>query len=103
MIVPMKKVSLIVLGDKKDETLKKLRKSGMLHIDIANGSGARLNELNEQISLIEGSMYAFSKKDVKKAVQQNAAVDEVLEISQKIVSLSDKKKELSSKLNKISA
>ena len=99
MIVPMKKVSLIVLGDKKDETLKKLRKSGMLHIDIANGSGARLNELNEQISLIEGSMYAFSKKDVKKAVQQNAAVDEVLEISQKIVSLSDKKKELSSKLN----
>ena len=30
MIVPMKKVSLMVMGDKKRETLKKLRKAGMI-------------------------------------------------------------------------
>ena len=34
MIVPMKKVSLITLGDKKNETLKELRKLGILHISF---------------------------------------------------------------------
>ena len=34
MIVPMKKVSLLTLGDRKSETLKKLRKLGILHIEI---------------------------------------------------------------------
>ena len=38
MIVPMKKVSLIILGDKKAETLKKLRKLGLMHIEIAEGT-----------------------------------------------------------------
>ena len=45
MIVPMKKVSLIILGDKKSETLKELRKLGMMHIEIAEGTGERINEL----------------------------------------------------------
>ena len=45
MIVPMKKVSLIIMGDKKEDTLKKLRKLGMVHIEITEGSGERLNEL----------------------------------------------------------
>ena len=39
MIVPMKKVSLIIMGDKKAETLKKLGKLGMIHIEITEGSG----------------------------------------------------------------
>ena len=52
MIVPMKKVSLITLGDKKTDTLKKLRKLGLLHIEISEGSGERLNELKNQISLL---------------------------------------------------
>ena len=53
MIVPMKKVSLIVLGNKKEETLKKLRKLGILQIEISEGSGERLNELKDQVSLLE--------------------------------------------------
>ena len=45
MIVPMKKVSLIIMGDKKSETLKKLRKLGILHIESLEGSGKKLEEL----------------------------------------------------------
>ena len=42
MIVPMKKVSLITLGDHKEATLKKLRKLGIVHIEINEGFGEKL-------------------------------------------------------------
>ena len=45
MIVPMKKVSLIIMGDKKSETLRKLRRLGILHVEITEGSGKKLDEL----------------------------------------------------------
>ena len=66
MIVPMKKVSLIIMGDKKTETLKKLRKLGMIHIEITEGSGDHLNELKEKISLLESTVFILgNKKDTE--------------------------------------
>ena len=65
MIVPMKKVSLMIMGDKKKETLKKLRKLGILHIEITEGSGKKLEELKEQISLIESAIFSVSEKKNK--------------------------------------
>ena len=47
MIVPMKKVSLIIRGDKRDEALTTLRKLGILHVEIAEGHGEHLSELAE--------------------------------------------------------
>ena len=53
MIVPMKKVSLMIMGDKKKETLKKLRKLGILHIEITEGSGKKLEvETNAKIKKV---------------------------------------------------
>ena len=52
MIVPMKKVSLIIMGDKKSETLKKLLKMVLMHIEMTEGTGGRINEIKEQISSI---------------------------------------------------
>ena len=43
MIVPMKKVSLIVLSGQKEDALKKLRRLGLMHIEIAEGSGERIS------------------------------------------------------------
>lgn len=90
MIVPMKKVSLIILSDKKTEALKKLRKLGLLHIEITEGSGERLNELKERISLLESAVYIIGKK--KNAEVKNATVSEALSIAQEIASLSEQKK-----------
>ena len=59
MIVPMKKVSLIIRENKKDETLKKLRKLGIVHIEIAEGAGERLASLQEQIALLESAILRF--------------------------------------------
>ena len=61
MIVPMKKVSLMILGSKKKEALKTLRKLGLLQIEITEGSGQRLIALKEQIALLENAVFTVGK------------------------------------------
>ena len=90
MIVPMKKVSLIIMGDKKTETLEKLRKLGMIHIEINEGSGERLNELKEQISLLESAIFTVGTKKGAESEELNLA--ESLNIAKDVAFLTDKKK-----------
>ena len=90
MIVPMKKVSLIIMGDKKTETLKKLRKLGMIHIEITEDSSERLNELKEQISLLESAIFTVGTKKGAEGEELNLA--ESLNIAKDVAFLTDKKK-----------
>ena len=92
MIVPMKKVSLIIMGDKKQETLKKLRKLGLLHIEITEGYGEKLNELKEKISLLENAVFSIGKH--KNAEQKNATALETFSVAKEISSLEEEKKAL---------
>ena len=94
MIVPMKKVSLMIMGDKKKETLKKLRKLGILHIEITEGSGKKIDETKEQISLIESAIFSVSEKKNKNIEIKDASKDVVLEISKEVFALSEEKKTL---------
>lgn len=92
MIVPMKKVSLITLGDKKTDTLKKLRKSGLLHIEITEGRGEKLNELENQISLLESGIYETNELAKKNAAKNgNTDLDPLL-VARNIASLTEEKK-----------
>ncbi len=79
MIVPMKKISLIIREEKKEEALKKLRKLGMLHIEISEGEGDALNGYKEQIALIERAIYAIGKP--KKTEQKAADIKIALEVA----------------------
>ena len=92
MIVPMKKVSLMIMGDKKKDTLKKLRKLGILHIEITEGSGKKIEELKEQIALLEGAIFSVSEKKNKDVETKDATKDEALNISKEIASLAEEKK-----------
>ncbi|MBR3788699.1 MAG: ATPase, partial [Clostridia bacterium] len=92
MIVPMKKVSLMIMGDKKKDTLKKLRKLGILHIEITEGSGKKIEELKEQIALLEGAIFSVSEKKNKNVETKDATKDEALNISKEIASLAEEKK-----------
>ena len=74
MIVPMKKVSLILLGDKKTETLKKLRKLGLVHIEIAEGAGERIDQLKEQMALLESGIFILEDKRGKNTEAQSASL-----------------------------
>ncbi|MBE6915120.1 MAG: ATPase [Ruminococcaceae bacterium] len=90
MIVPMKKVSLIIPGDQKSETLKKLRKLGILQIEISEGHGEKLVTLKEQITLLETAQFSIGKN--KTAETKTATASEMLAIAEEISALSEEKK-----------
>lgn len=92
MIVPMKKVSLIVLDGERENALKKLRKLGLLHIEIKEGKGPRLLELKEQIAFLEKGMFAVADKGVKGMAQKEADTQEALSIAGRIDSLQEEQK-----------
>ncbi len=91
MIVPMKKVSLIIRENKKDETLKKLRKLGIVHIEITEGSGERLALLKEQIALLENSIFTIGKN--KKVEQKDISTAKALSVAKQIQELDAEKKQ----------
>ena len=78
MIVPMKKVSLMIKGDKKAETLKKLRKLGILQIEISEGVGGKIDELKERIARIESAVFSVSEKKNKNTRPIEATTQETL-------------------------
>lgn len=92
MIVPMKKVSLIVLNDEKKNALKKLRKLGLLHIEIKEGKGPRLLELKEQIASLEKGLFTVADLGAKDMVQKEADTQEALSIAERIDSLKEEQK-----------
>ncbi len=93
MIVPMKKVSLIIMGDKKTETLKKLRKLGILHIETVEGSGKKLGELKERVALLESALFSVTEKKNKKTKQENTDTSTAISLSEEIVALGEEKKQ----------
>ena len=91
MIVPMKKISLITLENRKNETLKKLRKLGLIHIEISEGSGEKLSKLKEQVSLLESALFYTGKGS--KSAEKELSVDESLAVADEVISLTETKKE----------
>ena len=89
MIVPMKKISLIVDRDKKEEALKKLRDLGIVHIEINEGFGEKLVQYKEQITALEKLLFAVGKP--KKIEQKSLELDEALNIANEIDLLGDEK------------
>ena len=92
MIVPLKKVSLIIKGDKKNETLKQLRKLGILHIEAVEGSGKKLDLLKEKVSLLESALFSVSDKKNKKIKQESIDTEKAISVSEEINALEEEKK-----------
>ena len=99
MIVPMKKVALIIKGDKKTETLKELRKLGILQIEISEGSGEKLDKLKAKQTMLENATFSLQEKKQKKQKIEmiDADVATATDIAKTIVSLADEKKDLQGK------
>lgn len=91
MIVPMKKVSLIIRENKKNETLKKLRKLGIVHIEITEGSGERLASLQEQIALLESAIFTIGKR--KNVEPKDVDAAGALSVATRIQALDAEKKQ----------
>ena len=57
----MKKVSLFMLASRKKEALKKLRRLGLLQIEITEGRGDRVQRIKEEISALERCVFSLGK------------------------------------------
>ena len=91
MIVPMKKVSLVIRENKKDETLNKLCKLGIVHIEIAEGAGERLVSLREQVALLESTVFIIGKN--KNIEPKDVSTEEALSVAKKVQALDAEKKQ----------
>ncbi|MBO7739566.1 MAG: hypothetical protein J6S18_04265, partial [Oscillospiraceae bacterium] len=93
MIVPMKKVSLIIMGDQKAEALRKLRKLGILHLEAVEGSGKKLEELKAAKVLLENALFSVSEKKNKNLAQRSIDTAQAIEAAKEIAALDDEKKQ----------
>ncbi|MCL2129891.1 MAG: V-type ATP synthase subunit I [Treponema sp.] len=78
MIVPMKKVSLVVLDKRREESLEKLREIGVVHLERKNVSSDSLTKLLDRKAKIENVLnilrpFEEKAKNTKKPAPQKTA------------------------------
>ena len=96
MIVPMKKVSLVVLNKDRKEALTQLKKVGVVHLEQVEGKGEQLAAFKEAASnaMTAASILGEIKAPKKKGIAEVLSNEAVLEKCKTVLSLSDEKKKL---------
>ncbi|MFA6856981.1 MAG: V-type ATPase 116kDa subunit family protein [Treponema sp.] len=98
MIVPMKRVSLVILEREKFEVLTKLRKLGVVHLDRIEGTGEKLAALKENNAGAVQTISILSEiklpKNTKSAVVPELNDRELVEKCAEVISLTEQKKSL---------
>ena len=98
MIVEMSKLTLLVIKSNIDDTIKKLRKLGVIHIkEIQKPVSEDIDKLKSDFKNTESVINIFTNKDVKK--QKNDK--DVKPIIEDVIKLEKEKKELISKENEL--
>jgi V/A-type H+-transporting ATPase subunit I len=102
MIVKMKKVSLVVLDTLREESLKRLRKLGVLHLEQRPASSSRLLELESGKALLERTLLLLpqEKKEGKGAAR--AGVADSLELAKRVGELVERERALTEELDRLS-
>ena len=99
MIVPMKKLSVVTLSDKKVETLRLLRRLGLMHIEETEGNGERLLKLKQRLSLLESGIYTLTERVKKDTVQVEATTEQALVVAENISASVEEKKSIKVKIS----
>ncbi|MBP5464670.1 MAG: ATPase, partial [Treponema sp.] len=97
MIEKMKKVSIVVLDATRKESVKALRKAGVVHLEEIEGKGPLLASYKDAAATADKAIAILEEiKLPKKQIvnQLDLTKDDALETAKKIVSLSDEKKSL---------
>lgn len=101
MIVPMKKVSFVVLEEERKEALKKLRKLGVVHLEKLEGNSQELRDFRDSFNKAELAYMIVSEIKVPKkktAVSESFDKDKVYGQILRVLELSDKKKQCNEKI-----
>lgn len=97
MIVPMKKVFLVVQEKGLKDTLKNLRKLGLLHLEQLEGSSEKLDSLKSDLAQIQTAYSLLSEQKAAKGTKSASEVeslemDKAVEVANTVVNLSERKK-----------
>lgn len=99
MIVPMKKVSLVVLNNERKDALLQLKKVGVVHLEQIDGSSEQLSLYKEAsnnavtANAILSDIKVAKKKSFSSTVK-TLSNDEVVAKCKHVIDISDKKKKL---------
>ena len=96
MIVPMKKVSIVVLNKERKEALIQLKKCGVVHIETLEGSGEKLAAYKENAAnaISASSILGEIKLSGKKQNADSLSNDEIAKKCADVIALSEQKKKL---------
>lgn len=99
MIVPMKKVSLVVLNKERKDALLQLKKVGVVHLEQIDGSSEQLSLYKEASNNAVAANAILSDIKVAKKKSFSSTVktlsnDEVVAKCKHVIDISDKKKKL---------
>ncbi len=103
MIVPMKKVTLIIKHSSRRQVLKTLRKLGIIHIEMSEGHSEALTVLSDKISKLEHGIYSVSEKAKKCKQCSDVPVDDALAAAERIIELEDEIKHIHAQKNALAA
>lgn len=94
MIVPMKKVSLVVLEKEKKQALEKLRKLKLVHVEDLTGNGENLSKLKSTYDMMERAFFLISDIKVKgkDVIQVSLTKEEAVEKASQFLELLSLKK-----------
>lgn len=103
MIVPMKKITLVVLDREREAALAELRNLGVLHVERREASSPRLSELQSLASRIDGAVsvigdFANKKKPLAQTSAERAAT---LEAVDRVYALRDARRAAQDSLAKL--
>lgn len=97
MILPMKKVSILVLDREREEAMRKIRRLGLVHIDAQSFTGDKMARLKDETSALEQAIQVIvdvaDKKAIKKLEKIELPAFETLSAARKVVALSVEKKD----------
>ncbi len=95
MIVPMKKIALVVLEKERKEALRRLRKLGVVQLEDVQGTSDELQSYRDQSSKLAKAISLLSDTKVSKKVlkhQKELEKDAALELAAMLVQQAEQKK-----------
>ena len=99
MIVPMKKLSIVVLEKERRQALKTLRRLGVVHVEEVKGESEELSSFKNKNSKIELAISLLSEIKTKKIPESSMlSKDDSFALADKIISLTEENKNLFSSI-----
>lgn len=97
MILPMKKVSILVLDSEREEAMRKIRKLGLVHVDAQSYTGDKMTRLKDETSALEQAIALISdvadKKAMKNLEKTEISSAEALSAAKQVVACGTEKKD----------